>query len=278
MAGGGVSPYLLAGVGLPLQWDFIVPFQGRRQIVKGSIYSFHERSSPALLDDAAWRATLPSGARHGFCRPEPRPIDVPAAKPLLALAFAALAAGAMADAQPAAPQRRLLFCRRHPALAAGAAGDRAHEVVALGPARSALAGADLLIGNLEGAVGDDASCAQARDASPCFAIPPGLVPSSRAGFDAVTHENNHAGDLGPGGRAATLRALDEAGVSPVTFETSPRFLRVGDETVAVIALSLVPGRDGPAQAVPSTALAQKLRLAARLASVVVVSVHWASSS
>lgn len=206
--------------------------------------------------------------------PYARPVHVPAAKPLLAIALAALTATAI-EARHGAPPRRLLFTgdvllsrqvRREIELTKTSPWER------LAPA---LAGADLLVGNLEGAVGDDASCAPPRDPSPCFAIPPGLVPLlSRAGFTAVTHENNHAGDLGPAGRAATPRALDEAGVSPVTFQTSPRFFRVGDETVAVIALSLVPGRDGVAQAVPSTALAQKLRLASRLAGVVVVSVHW----
>lgn len=74
VAGGGAAPYLLAGVGLPLQWDFLVPFQGRRQIVKGSVYSFHERSSPVLLDDAAWRTTLAKEPRPAWISPFLTPV------------------------------------------------------------------------------------------------------------------------------------------------------------------------------------------------------------
>ena len=50
--------YLLAGVGNPLEWDQIVPFFGRREIVKGSVYSYHDQVSDRLMDDAQWRATL----------------------------------------------------------------------------------------------------------------------------------------------------------------------------------------------------------------------------
>lgn len=208
-----------------------------------------------------------------------------AAKPVLALALALAAATAvtavtsLAAEGPAAPAtppaKRLLFTGD---VLLSRQARREIELTKTSPwARLApvLGGADLLAGNLEGAVGDESACVPARDASPCFAIPRDLVPLlPGAGFTAMTHENNHAGDLGASGRAATLAALDDAGVAPVTFDGSPRFLRVGEETVALIAISLVPGRDGAAQAVPSTALAQKLRLASRLAGLVVVSVHW----
>jgi hypothetical protein len=55
VAGGGAVPYLLAAVGAPLEFDFVVPFFGRRQVVKGVSYAYHEWVSDQLLDDAGWR-------------------------------------------------------------------------------------------------------------------------------------------------------------------------------------------------------------------------------
>jgi hypothetical protein len=56
VAGDGViSPYLMAAVGNPMEWDFIVPFYGRHQIVKGSVYSYYEFQSNQLLNDNDWR-------------------------------------------------------------------------------------------------------------------------------------------------------------------------------------------------------------------------------
>jgi hypothetical protein len=59
VAGGVGTPYLEAAVGRPLEWDQVVPYFGRREIVKGSVYSYYEFSSPAPLSDLAWeRATM----------------------------------------------------------------------------------------------------------------------------------------------------------------------------------------------------------------------------
>jgi len=55
VAGGGSSPLLMAAVGKPMEWDYIVPFYGRYQIVKGSIYSYYEFKSEELLNDEQWR-------------------------------------------------------------------------------------------------------------------------------------------------------------------------------------------------------------------------------
>ncbi|MEO7651145.1 MAG: CapA family protein, partial [Bryobacteraceae bacterium] len=133
-------------------------------------------------------------------------------------------------------------------------------------------------GNLEGAVGDAKNCVASTPASPCFDIPPKLIPLlSKAGFHALGIENNHAGDLGTAGRAATVQALGAAGLAALRLEDSPAFFRFGDITVAVIAYSQLAGRDGTgAVPIPSDTLRQKLRLARRLASLVVVSVHWGS--
>ena len=47
--------YLMAAVGNPLEWDYMVPYYGRYQIVKGAIYSYYEFASATLLNDEEWR-------------------------------------------------------------------------------------------------------------------------------------------------------------------------------------------------------------------------------
>jgi hypothetical protein len=62
VAGGGPYnvPYLMAAVGKPMEWDHIVPYFGRSQIVKGAVYSYYEFPSDRLLTDEEWRKLLPS--------------------------------------------------------------------------------------------------------------------------------------------------------------------------------------------------------------------------
>ncbi len=55
VAGGGGVPLLLAAVGSPLEFDLAVPFFGRRQVVKGAVYGYHELSSLAPMSDEEWR-------------------------------------------------------------------------------------------------------------------------------------------------------------------------------------------------------------------------------
>jgi hypothetical protein len=50
----GHAPYLMVGVGRPLEWDHTAPFFGRHEIVKGAAYSFYEFNSNTLLNDADW--------------------------------------------------------------------------------------------------------------------------------------------------------------------------------------------------------------------------------
>jgi hypothetical protein len=52
---GNISPFLMAAVGNTIEWDLIVPFYGRNQIVKGSVYSYYEFESDQLMNDADWR-------------------------------------------------------------------------------------------------------------------------------------------------------------------------------------------------------------------------------
>ena len=137
--------------------------------------------------------------------------------------------------------------------------------------------ADWVAGNLEGAVGGAEDCTPEVSASPCFDIPAALVPLlAQAGFRALGVANNHALDLGARGRDATRQALTKAGMDVLSFEDSPVFVTIGGRTLAVIAVSTVPARDGSRTEIPSTALRQKLRLARSLSDLVVVFAHWGS--
>jgi len=70
VAGGAQGiPYLHSAVGAPLEWDQIVPYFGRREIVKGSVYSYYEFQSPVPLTDTEWRARLASEARPSWVMP-----------------------------------------------------------------------------------------------------------------------------------------------------------------------------------------------------------------
>jgi poly-gamma-glutamate capsule biosynthesis protein CapA/YwtB (metallophosphatase superfamily) len=128
-------------------------------------------------------------------------------------------------------------------------------------------------GNFEGAIGPTEECVKSK--SPCFATKQETVQLlRRAGFAAVTTENNHAGDLGLNGRAQTRKAFAEAGVRAVDFENSPQFFRVGETAIGVVALTLIPAADGRVQEIPSYEVAGKIRAAKSRADVVIVSIHW----
>lgn len=97
-------------------------------------------------------------------------------------------------------------------------------------------GADLVTGNLEGTVSSDPSAARALGKNSYrFLMPPESVAIYRdAGFNALCVANNHAMDAGPSARAATLEALDEAGIAhggslgqPATVLTTAGGVRVG---------------------------------------------------
>ena len=139
---------------------------------------------------------------------------------------------------------------------------------------SLFAKADWVAGNFEGAIGADTECV-AQHSTLCFAAPdnaPALL--ERAGLHAVSLENNHAGDVGAKGRTRTRDALRSAGILGLDFAHSPAFVRLGNETMAMITVSVERSADGQVQTIPSVDLAQKLRLARMLANLVVVSIHW----
>ncbi len=52
---GSITPFLMSAVGNGMEWNYVVPFFGRHQIVKGSIYSYYEFKSNQLLNDDEWR-------------------------------------------------------------------------------------------------------------------------------------------------------------------------------------------------------------------------------
>ncbi|HKN22114.1 MAG TPA: DUF3160 domain-containing protein [Terracidiphilus sp.] len=76
VAGGGQVPYLEAAVGRPLEWDQVVPYFGRREIVKGSVYSYYEFSSPTPLTDLVW-AGKPANPDADPVNPAPADKAVP---------------------------------------------------------------------------------------------------------------------------------------------------------------------------------------------------------
>jgi hypothetical protein len=137
--------------------------------------------------------------------------------------------------------------------------------------------ANLVAGNLEGAVGVPGDCLPSQANSPCFSISEASIPLlASAGFTALSIENNHNHDLGENGRGATIKALRSSDLLALTYDASPWFFHFDDVTIGVIAINLVPGRDGACERIPSVELRQKLRLASSLANLVVVSVHWGS--
>jgi hypothetical protein len=46
---------LYEAVGLPQEWDQVVPYYGRHELVKGAVYSFNEFVDGKVLSDEDWR-------------------------------------------------------------------------------------------------------------------------------------------------------------------------------------------------------------------------------
>lgn len=137
--------------------------------------------------------------------------------------------------------------------------------------------ADLVVGNLEGAVGKPSDCYPSAMTAPCFSISERFMKLlAPAGFKALSIENNHNHDLGAKGRTETIQVLQGLDLVPLTYEASPRFFRFHEVTIGVMALNLVTGRDGNCQSIPSIELRRKLQLARSLAHLVIVYVHWGS--
>jgi Protein of unknown function (DUF3160) len=59
----GPDGSLEVAVGRPLEWDQIVPFYGRREIVKGAVYSYYSMVARAPIDDEKWRESVDKQSR-----------------------------------------------------------------------------------------------------------------------------------------------------------------------------------------------------------------------
>jgi hypothetical protein len=67
--GGAGGPYRHVAVGRSLEFDQIVPFYGRRQLVKGPVYSYYEVDDAEPLDDEKWRERVDKAERPRWVTP-----------------------------------------------------------------------------------------------------------------------------------------------------------------------------------------------------------------
>lgn len=124
-----------------------------------------------------------------------------------------------------------------------------------------------VLGNFEGAVGTSEKCDESLKY--CFHVQASRIELLRnAGFTHLGLENNHANDLGPAGKAASLNAFEQSNLTGLTFDQSPFFLRKNGITVAIISFDLT---NGPT---PLSLVRRKIRLAKPLADWVVLFIHW----
>lgn len=137
--------------------------------------------------------------------------------------------------------------------------------------------ADLVVGNLEGAVGKYQDQLSTKMESPVFSIDSSDIPMLKeAGFKIITIENNHSVDLGSNGKAKSIEVLRKNNLNPVCFDNSPQFFTVKDVVISVVTLNDVIARDSSKNEIPSIEVEQKLRLAKNLSNIVIVSIHWGS--
>jgi poly-gamma-glutamate synthesis protein (capsule biosynthesis protein) len=143
--------------------------------------------------------------------------------------------------------------------------------------KTLLHSADLVAGNLEGAIGQGKDQMQSISGSPVFDIDTADISLlADAGFNIITTENNHSLDFGIRGKAETIKALRNNNITPVQFDNSPQFFTVKGIVVALLVLNIIPGQDHSKNEIPSIALRQKLRMSCNLANIVIVSIHWGS--
>lgn len=150
----------------------------------------------------------------------------------------------------------------------------AHQANPWAKVAEAFPTAPLQIGNFEAAVaGDGLQCVRPGDL--CLIVAPenlGLL--RQAGFTHMSLANNHAADLGAGGKENARAQLREHRIEPLDADWHITFSDANGLRVALVAISLVPDALGHAARIPSITLSQKLALARALADKVVVIVHW----
>ncbi len=136
---------------------------------------------------------------------------------------------------------------------------------------------DLVMGNLEGAVGKPDNKLISDSAAPIFKVPKSNITLlSQAGFKIISVENNHSLDNGDSGKTETINELIKTNISPVFKDNSPQFFTIRGVTVAIVAINLIPSHDKTCQQIPSIEIRQKLRVAKNLSNMVIVFIHWGS--
>jgi hypothetical protein len=136
---------------------------------------------------------------------------------------------------------------------------------------------DLVIGNLEGAVGDTTIEYSPDTKIPTFTIEKSDISFLKdAGFHALSMENNHSHDLGSIGRTGTYEALLSKDLNPLTFDNAPFFIEMDDLTISIIAINTIPDRHSAQQSIPSVDLERKIRMAATLSDMTIIYIHWGS--
>lgn len=120
----------------------------------------------------------------------------------------------------------------------------------LAPLRPLLADADIVLLNIEAAIGEGAVPAKCSPRSTnCYAMrqPVTAARALRAVSDGAVVgnvANNHAEDAGPGGLETTVRHLSDAGVLVTGLDTLPTLVpTAGGDTVAVLGFSTSRGPD-----------------------------------
>jgi hypothetical protein len=260
IAGGGEVPYLEAAVGRPLEWDQVVPYFGRREIVKGSVYSYYEFPSSTPLTDLDWagnsltptpilcihhRRTKRSRARSRSSR--------------IRRGSALSSPGRPCHVRQNRPSSHHRYHIPHCAGGVGATGPRRFRLLFTGDIMmSRLVKAEIdqrktspwtgftgLFGSASLVGGNFEALSATRQNAPrrnklCFAAPDSAAELMRqAGFRLVTAENNHSGDLGQAGRSETRAAFQQSGLLALDFDSSPQFFRFGELTVGFVAVTTI---------------------------------------
>ncbi len=146
--------------------------------------------------------------------------------------------------------------------------------------------ADLLVGNLEGAVAALTPTPDAAYAPYLLTAPPAAASQlASAGFDLLGLANNHALDLGASGLQATARNLERAGIGYVgagadqRLALQPVFRQAGALRLAFLAVTALPPpalstSTGWVPAVWQPGVTEAVRQARQQADLVIVLVHW----
>ena len=133
---------------------------------------------------------------------------------------------------------------------------------------------DLVIGNLEGAVGDNLNH---NSINPIFSIDSNdILLLKNAGFHALSIENNHSLDLGINGYNNTIESLNNQDLSCINFNNSPYFFNIKQYTISVIAINTVIYKDSSKYLLPSIKMMQKIKLAQQFSNLVIITIHWGS--